>query len=167
MRSVQRVIGVVALLGLILWPSGAAAHPHDLSGTFTVQLLGPPAATSVGHNCLLNAPVQLSFSGSLTGNAVGTIEVLILAPCSEASVNPPGTFRDVFRVQTTFTGAILSNAGTAQLVYKGQTAPDGDVSGQMIVKGRTGALADTHGMFHVQATAGVGGTYNGKINGVP
>jgi hypothetical protein len=101
------LISIIPLLLVpIMVPPAVAAAPVVAEGAFTVQLTREPSFTPVDNKCLFEATVQLDFTGTLDGSASGPIRVLIFAPCTDVTENPPGTFADWFETDLTFTGTI-------------------------------------------------------------
>lgn len=106
----------------------ATATPDGTFGAIPTSIHG----TQVGANCLLTVQGQLIFFGRLTGLATGTTYALVFADCDTALVHLPGTFADVFRSELTYTGTIDGIPITnAVMIYQGQTAAGGVITGQM------------------------------------
>jgi hypothetical protein len=97
----------------------------------------------------------LSFTGSLTGVATGRISALVLAPCAEAQRTPPGTARDVFRFEGSFSGTVDGAPTSAALTYAGVTRVGGAIDATVRLSGPARAA------LRADAVAGVGGTYVG------
>lgn len=144
-------------------PTVAAAPAR---GTFAIALDDPTGVLVEpvqGGKCELTGASTLTFSGALAGSAHGTSSVLIFAPCSEATVNPPGTYFDLFSFEGTFSGTVHGAAATGTLSYSGVTRPGGDID-NALMKLRDGAWATLH------ADAGLDperpgvfvGTYDGR-----
>lgn len=143
-------------------PAAAAAA----AGTFDIAL-DDPASVLVepvrGGKCELTGTSTLSLSGTLAGSAQGTSTVLIFAPCSEATIAPPGTYFDLFSFEGTFSGTVHGAVATGTIIYSGVTQPGGDIN-NALMKLRGGAWATLH------ADAGLDperpgiflGTYEGK-----
>ncbi len=98
----------------------------------------------------------LTFTGSLTGEASGTTNALVAAPCSDVAANPPGTFFDAFQFRGQYTGTVKGRPVSTTLTYSGVTwPPDGHIDAVIVL--RNGGI----GPLRAQATVAVGGTYSG------
>ncbi|SOE03511.1 hypothetical protein [Blastococcus haudaquaticus] len=156
-RLLLALVGCAALVGVGVAPASAATRV-SADGAFTVVVTGAPATQPLpGSRCLATAPVLLTFEGTLSGAAPGTIRIVFDAPCDQAFASPPGTFADVFVVTGTFTGTVAGQRTSATLVYSGVTRPGGQVRGLIALHG------DSHGLLRVEARAGAGGTYSGAV----
>ena len=148
--------------GLTLAPalsaSAAEAGAQRAEGSFVASVdFSSLQATDVrGNKCEFTVNGTLSFSGTLVGDAVGVTTAVIFAPCSEALASPPGTYRDVFRFEGDFTGAVLGEAASGPLSYAGVTRVGGGIDATVILDG-DGARA----VVRADAQVAVGGTYTG------
>ena len=158
----RRTTGLlISALALTMGPGGTAAAADATvraSGTFeaavdftTLQAI--PSAH--GHHCELIVRGTLTFAGTVDGEANGTTNATVFAPCDEVLKAPPGTFRDVFRFSGNFTGTVERTSTTGELTYAGVTRPGGAIDANIRLHGspRTVLRAD--------ATIAVGGTYTG------
>ncbi len=84
---------------------------------------------------------------------------LVFASCDQVLVNPPGTFRDVFRSHLEFTGTLDGLPAQADITYLGTTSVGGNVAGLMIL------AHGLHGVLAVDAIVATGGTYEGVVIG--
>jgi len=137
----------------------ASARQVDAAGAFTAVVDFPSLVTrDVGKSkCEFRVAGTLTFTGTLEGVASGTTTALIDAPCPEALNNPPGTFRDVFRSESTFVGTVDGVPVTGDLSYAGVTRPGGSIDANIRLRAdRAKAELRT-----VDAQLGVGGTYRG------
>lgn len=154
------LVFLAALMAALAAVPGAQAAPTVVaSGAFTAAI--NPAtltATARGATCVITAQGDLHFTGTLEGTASGTTTVKTLAPCDEVVPKAPGTFRDVFRADLTFSGTLDGTDVDAAMTYQGVTsAPDGAITGQIILSdGLAGAL-------RVDAVVLEGGTYEGVV----
>ena len=159
--AMRRTISVAALAaGLsaaLLAGPAVAAPPHRAVGDFTVAVAFPTAVfDEVGPRvCRVSIDGTLTFTGTLTGVASGALDALVLAPCSEAQSTPPGTSRDVFRFQGTFSGTVDGAPTTGALTYAGVTRTGGAIDATVRLSGPVRAA------LRADAVAGVGGTYVG------
>lgn len=157
----RRTISVAALAaclagGVLADPaSGSPAQPA--AGAFTVAVAFPTAVfQNVGRQgCRVSIDGTLTFTGTLTGMATGSLTALVLAPCSQAQTTPPGTFRDVFRFQGAFSGTVDGVPTSGALTYAGVTRAGGAIDATVLLAGPTRAA------LRAEASAGVGGTYAG------
>jgi hypothetical protein len=138
----------------------ASAQKVDAEGSFQAivffdTLIPRPVGNS---NCEFIVQGRLIFIGTLDGVADGSTTALINAPCAEA-LNPAnlGAFRDVFRFEGTFSGAVAGVSVTGDLTYAGVTRPGGLIDANIKLRA-DGAKATLH---TVTAQLGVGGTYRG------
>ena len=129
-----------------------------VAGDFTVNVDFPTLIlTPVGANCLLEVSGELTFTGTLDGVATGRTRALVLAPCAEVAVNPPGTFKDRFRSKLEFAGMVDGHAAIADLTYLGITEVGGAIEALIrLSSGLTGVLK-------VDAQVAVGGSYRGFV----
>ncbi len=150
-RSLLVLVSVVSLA--VIGPATAsAATVVSAGGNFTVDSVQVRSAVPVGgFECLLSATVTLTFHGTLVGGATGPITVLSKAPCDQ-----PPTAGDAFLARLTFRGTVAGAPTATALVYAGQTAKTGQVTGTMIT-------ARPASLLQVQAVAGVGGSYTGDV----
>jgi hypothetical protein len=172
---VHRVAGILSLITLMFLSgtSLAAAATHqadvarvasvrhvDASGAFTAEVFFDTLVPRpVGNSkCEFVVQGRLTFSGTLEGVAEGTTTALIDAPCAEA-LNPAnlGAFRDVFRFEGIFSGAVAGVPANGDLSYAGVTRPGGSIEANIKLRA-DGAKAALH---TVTAQLGVGGTYRG------
>jgi hypothetical protein len=154
----------VVILTLMLIFSAApplsAQSRLPASGSFTAAIdFATLSLTPVGANCLLTVDGVLSFSGTLNGEAAGTTEALVLAPCADVAASPPGTYQDVFRSELTFTGTVAGNPDSveAHITYQGVTKVGGTIGGRMLLTG------DLRGNLDVDALVAAGGSYQGFV----
>lgn len=119
---------------------------------FTTLTLAP-----VGVNCLLEVDGNLEFSGTLEGIAIGTTRALVFASCEDVAVNPPGTFKDVFRSRLEFLGTVNGEPATADLTYLGITEVGGAIKAKFILNN------GLKGVMKVDAIVAVGGSYRGVV----
>lgn len=156
LRQTVFTIFPIALLLLFMCSSPALATPSQpQDGEFSADL--NPASftfTPLGSNCVVTASGKLIFSGALDGEAIGSTRVLVFADCGEVLTSPPGTFRDIFRAELSFSGTINNTpVNSVSLVYQGRTAAGGAITGQMRLG--NGSL----GVLKVEGTAAQGGSY--------
>jgi energy-converting hydrogenase Eha subunit A len=159
----RRTVSVAALIaglsGTALAGPASAATADPAAGAFTVAVAFPTAVfDDVGRQaCRVSVDGTLTFTGTLTGAATGTISALVLAPCSEAQSTPPGTARDVFRFRGVFSGTVDGAPTTGALTYAGVTRVGGAIDATVRLSGPTRAA------LRAEAAAGVGGTYTGIV----
>jgi hypothetical protein len=154
----RRTISVAALVAGLSAPVAApAVAATPAAGRFTVAVAFPTAVfQDVGTRvCRVSIDGTLTFTGTLTGAATGRLTALVLAPCSEAQSTPPGTSRDVFRFQGTFSGTVDGAPATGALTYAGVTRVGGAIDAGVRLSGPSRAA------LRADAVAGVGGTYTG------
>lgn len=155
------VFSVLITLTFLGGTSAAAAMPQksDAAGTFTALVDFPSLVTrDVGTSkCEFRVDGALTFDGTLEGVASGTTTALIDAPCPEALSNPPGTFRDVFRFEGTFTGTVDGVPATGELRYAGVTRPGGAIDANIHLRADQAKVE----LRTVDAQIGVGGSYRG------
>jgi hypothetical protein len=126
-------------------------------GTFAAAVTPPFQLEPRGASCELTVPGQLTFSGTLEGTAAGTTTALILAPCEEVAVTPPGTYFDVFRFEGEFNGTVADKQVTdADITYAGITRPGGTIGAIIRLSGD-----GTTAVLHADARVLVGGDYSG------
>ncbi len=178
MRIVRSTASVIVATVAFMLPGGASvattgtdqaqqaragsAQAADADGAFEASVFFDTLTTrDVGKSkCEFVVNGQLTFSGTLEGVAVGTTTALIDAPCAEAT-NPAnlGAFRDVFRFEGTFSGAVDGVAATGDLTYAGVTRPGGSIDANIKLRAdRARATLRT-----VTAQLGTGGTYRGVV----
>lgn len=161
MKLIKQNLAIALLAFFLLsgWTMPALAHERmSANGNFTVVLdFATLTLTPQGHKCQLAAQNKLIFSGSLDGEASGSITVLVAATCEQVATNPPGTFADRFESQLLFSGTLDGAPLSSQMVYKGTSAAGGTVAGKLKLSG------DIHGNLEVTAVAGQGGTYVGNL----
>lgn len=183
----RSVLTLAAALVLGLSPAAStAAAAADTSGPATAEREGAGAAalerTTViargdfttdldystrtereidGAKCELTLDGALSFTGTLSGEAVGTTTALVLAPCTEATSAPPGTFFDSFRFEGTFDGRVAGTEVTGDLDYIGRTRPGGAINATVLLHT---PLHPTYGVALLRADGEVGGP--GSYRGV-
>jgi hypothetical protein len=170
---VHRAAGILSLITLMLLcgtslataathPADAARVAHarhvDASGAFMAEVFTLVPRPVGNSKCEFVVQGRLTFSGTLEGVAEGTTTALIDAPCAEA-LNPAnlGAFRDVFRFEGTFSGAVAGVPANGDLSYAGVTRPGGSINANIKLRA-DGANATRH---TVTAQLGVGGTYRG------
>jgi hypothetical protein len=138
--------------------AGAAARRVDASGTFLAQVdFSTVSLTPRGRNCLLVIDGQLTFSGTIEGDAVGHTTALVFGPCEQVATTPPGTFRDVFRSELEFTGTIDGQPAQAHVMYSGGVETDGTIAGHLIFSNGVAGVLDA------DAVVAVGGSYHGAV----
>ena len=148
---------MAGLTAAALTAPASAAPAQRAAGAFTVAVAFPTAVfADVGvRACRVSVDGTLTFTGTLTGTATGSLTALVLAPCAQARSTPPGTARDVFRFQGTFSGTVDGAAATGPLTYAGVTRVGGAIDAKVLLAGRSRAA------LRADAQAGVGGTYAG------
>ncbi len=156
----RRLLAVVSALLITLAASSVAyaGAARTASGSFTADVdFATLTLTPQGATCRLAVEGVLEFVGALEGTATGMTTARVLAPCDEVAVNPPGTFRDVFRADLDFAGTLDGAPVATAIRYQGVTMPGGAISGQMILSdGLRGAL-------RVDAQVAQAGTYDGVV----
>lgn len=159
MRRAIYLLIVTSLLLLGLSVPATANDELTASGTFDTTLdFSTLTVTPVGKACRLSVEGQLNFDGTLNGTADAATTALIFAPCSEVLSTPPGTFADVFRSRLEFQGTVAGTPVTAEILWVGVTRAGGEIDAVMLVGGD-----DVQGRLHVDATVGVGGSYQGTL----
>lgn len=172
--SLRRAVGVIAAI-VILFSAGtatsaaattrhhrgpdAAAQRVNASGDYTAVVdLASLVPRAVGSNrCEFQVQGTLIFEGTVTGEADGTTTALIFAPCAEATNNPPGTFKDVFRFQGSFAGTVAGVPTTGPLTYAGVTRAGGAIQAVIRLSGD-----DARAILRTEnARVLVGGGYRG------
>jgi hypothetical protein len=154
----------ILLVTIMLLLSAAAPLSADgqipATGNFTAAIdFSTLSLRPVGGNCLLTVDGDLSFTGTLHGEAVGTTSALILAPCTDVATNPPGTFKDVFKSELTFVGTVGDdpNLIEAHITYKGITKAGGAIQARMLLDN------GLKGNLDVDAVVAAGGSYHGFV----
>lgn len=141
-----------------------ATTPSRVDGSYTVlvDLEQATAQDLPGGRCLLTVPGTASFSGGLTGDATGTTEATVLAPCSDAVTSPPGTYRDTFTFKGSFVGSApgTDDVVAADLVYSGTVAPGGAIKGTIRLRSDTARATLTVS----NAVVAEGGDYEGTVS---
>jgi hypothetical protein len=128
------------------------------SGTFDAVLdVTTFRLEPLGTRCVITVSGRLIFSGTLQGSASATTTAFEDASCEQVLSDPPGTFADVFSSTGTFTGSVGGRPVSADIVYAGRTSAGGSIDAIMRFTG------DLTGVLHVDATLGVGGTYDGVL----
>ena len=137
----------------------AAAQRIDASGAYTAVVdLASLVPRQVGSNrCEFEVQGRLIFEGTLIGEADGTTTALVFAPCAEATTNPPGTSKDVFRFEGSFSGTVAGVPTAGQLTYAGITRAGGAIRAVIRLSGDN-ARATLHTR---DARVLVGGSYRG------
>jgi hypothetical protein len=167
---VSRTLLVAGLvLGTVLagGPAGATTEPTSAgtaplpspvpaSGTFDA-IIDPGSFTFRDRlgGCELTVNGTLVFSGTLTGDAVGTTTALVFAPCSQVATQPPGAYADIFRFVGTFTGAVAGDPVTTTLTYAGVTHVGGAIDAAIVAGGDVPVAA------RAEAIVATGGSYTG------
>lgn len=147
----------VALRGAAPGPTAFAGRT-PASGEFDAIVdFSTLTLTPRGRNCLLEVDGQLVFSGTIEGAATGTTRALVFATCAEVSMNPPGTFRDVFRSELEFEGSVDGEAAGARMIYQGRVQEGGGIDGRVLL---SNGMA---GVLEVEAQVAVGGSYSGSV----
>lgn len=156
-RTASVAVLVAGLTAGVLAAPASAAPPHAAAGDFAVAVDFRTASfEDVGPRvCRVSIGGTLTFTGTLAGPADGTISALVLAPCSDAASNPPGTFPDVFRFEGAFAGTVDDAPATGALTYAGVTRVGGAIDATVRLSGSARAA------LRADAVAGVGGTYAG------
>ena len=114
MRKQSIILLIVLLLTGVAVPV-YAADSIKANGEFTATVdFTTLTLAPVGVNCLLEVDGNLVFSGTLEGIAIGTTKALVFASCEDVAVNPPGTFKDVFRSRLEFLGTVNGEPATAE-----------------------------------------------------
>lgn len=127
-------------------------------GTFTATVdFSTLSLTPVEENCLLVVEGVAEFIGTLQGIAPGRTRALVLAPCSDVAVAPPGTFKDVFISKLEFAGTVNGRPTVAEITYRGVTEIGGEIRAAMIPSD------GMRGLLKVDAIVAVGGTYRGIL----
>lgn len=137
------VVAMALTLSIIVTATFAYAGGRlTATGNFTANVnFTTLTFTPVGANCLLETEASFDFTGTLTGVANRTTRALVLAPCGDVQINPPGTFRDVFRSNLEFLGTLDGHPVMADLRYQGVTETGGTIKGeQVIIDGTTYVL---------------------------
>ena len=128
------------------------------NGVFTADVdFTTLTLTPVGNNCVLEVEGQLFFTGTLEGAASGKTRAFVLASCADVAVNPPGTFKDVFRSTLEFTGMVNGIPTFADITYQGTTEVGGSIKALMLLSN------GLKGNLKVEAIVVLGGTYEGFI----
>jgi hypothetical protein len=156
----RSLLALLMVLVLVIGSAGtaSAAQPVQASGDFVASIdFTTVSFTPVGANCLLEVAGQFTFSGELEGGGSSLTRALILAPCDDVAVTPPGTFRDVFSAHIEFSGTLGGVPVTAGVHYHGTVEEGGAIRGVMNFSG------DLRGGVRVDGQAAVGGTYDGTI----
>ncbi len=156
-----RRTGIAVAAGLALMGvagPAAAGGVVPAEGTFAVTIdFGTLTLAPVGANCALEVEGIVDFAGTLEGIARARTRALLLAPCDQVAVTPPGTFKDVFSSAMEFTGTANGEPALGDITYRGITKVGGDIDATMqLSSGMTGVLK-------VQAIVAVGGTYTGFV----
>lgn len=145
-------------LGAAVEADASAAEQMETEGEFLAQVdFATISFTPRGQNCLLTVDGKLVFSGTIQGEAVGTTEALVFAPCSEAMSTPPGTYPDVFTSVLAFEGTIDGAPATANVLYMGGVEEGGAIDGRLVFANGVSGVLDAN------AIVAVGGTYSGKV----
>jgi hypothetical protein len=159
MRRAISLLIVTSLLVLGISVPATANGELTASGTFDTTLdFSTLTVTPGGKACRLSVEGQLSFDGTLDGTADAATTALVFAPCSEVQPTPPGTFADVFRSRLEFRGTVAGTPATAKILSVGVTRAGGEIDAVMLVDGD-----DVMGRLHLDATVGVGGSYQGML----
>jgi hypothetical protein len=158
MRRLALLALTAVLTAAIAAAPASASVRVPVTGQYTATIdFTTVSLTPVGRNCQLSVAGTLTFTGSLAGSATGSTDALVLAPCGDVAVSPPGTFADLFRSDLAFTGTADGAPVSADITYSGRTQVGGHVSGLMILGG------DLRGVLQVDATVAVGGSYEGFV----
>ena len=152
-------IALVALLGLLGAATPATAGNRILAkGEFTATVdFSTLTLTPVDDNCLLVVEGMAEFTGTLEGIAPGRTRALVLAPCADVAVAPPGTFEDVFISKLEFAGTVNGRPTVADITYRGITEVGGEIRAVVIPS------EGLRGLLKVDAIVAVGGTYRGLL----
>ena len=129
-----------------------ASGNFRVSADFATLILTP-----VGANCLLEISGVVEFTGTLEGVAPGRTRALVLAPCQDVSVTPPGTFKDVFNSRLEFAGTVNGEPTVAHITYRGATEVGGDIEALML------PFNGLNGELEVKAIVAAGGSYTGFV----
>lgn len=150
------VLAVLCLTGVTVQVH--AADSIRANGEFTANVgFTTLNLTPVGVNCLLEVDGYLVFTGTLDGVASGTTKALVFAPCEDVAVNPPGTFKDIFRSKLEFLGTVNEKPAAADLTYKGVTEVGGQIKAKFLLRN------GLKGVMKVDAIVAVGGSYRGVV----
>jgi hypothetical protein len=159
----RKLIAIVFITTILILNAAAPLVADDkipASGTFTAALdFSTLSLSPVGANCLLRVDGVLTFTGTLNGEAVATTSALVLAPCADVAMSPPGTFQDVFKSELTFAGTVGEDPGLveAHITYQGITKTGGAIQGRMLLN------SGLKGNLEVDAVVAAGGTYQGFL----
>ena len=136
-----------------------SARRIDAFGPFTAVVdLSSLVVRDVGsQRCEFRVQGTLIFEGTLDGEANGTTTALIFAPCAQATEVPPGTYKDVFRFEGSYSGTVDGIPAIGRLSYTGITRRGGAIEASIRLHADT-AKAVLH---TVDARVLVGGTYRG------
>lgn len=157
-------IGPVTVTLIAVWlvlPGLVDARPQAAGGTFQVTGFAPTAPPQQhGNTCVIEAAVTFAFEGTLAGSFVADFTIRHAGECGQPA---PESFRAV----GTFAGAVAGEAGTFDFTFQGHIDAAGNAHGQLVVQGGTGSLTNLHGTLTLAGQAGVGGTYEGRVNFAP
>jgi hypothetical protein len=166
-RRTLLVAGLVIGTALAGGPAGASTEPTGVgsasspspvpaSGTFDA-IIDPDSFTFRDRlgGCELTVSGTLAFSGTLSGDAVGTTTALVFAPCSQVATQPPGAYADIFRFVGTFTGTVAGEPVTTTLTYAGVTHVGGAIDAAIVAGGDVPVAA------RADAIVATGGSYAG------
>ena len=159
LRAARRARWLVALslsLAVLLPaanPAAAAGPPFEASGSFVQTSFVQSNIRSADGVTLFDFTEHDSLSGTFSGTSV-----------IQGSCVVPASGQGVCHAFETFTGTVAGESGTARfsdVIFLDVTT--GALNGSFTVVGGTGGLASLHGHGTFQATAGVPGTYTGRL----
>lgn len=131
-----------------------------ISGNFTVVSVIPKSAQPAGNDCMIDADVVFSFTGSLSGSFSPALPLRIVhrGPCV-----PLGPASETFQGQGTYSGTVATAAGAFDFNFRGSADALGNAQAQMTLLQGTGGLSNLRGNIILTGVTGVGGTYSGTI----
>ena len=138
-----------------------AKAPQAIGGNFTVVSVIPTSARPAGNNCIIDADVVFSFTGSLAGSFSPALPLRIVhrGPC-----DPLGPAPETFQGQGAYSGTVATASGTFDFNFQGNTDALGNAQAQITILQGTGGLAHLHGIIRLTGITGVGGTYSGTLH---
>ena len=153
-------ITVAAGLAVLASAGLQAAPPESASGDFVVEDLVVNSVEPKGETCHIELTARFRLEGTFNGSFDADFQIVHLGACGEPA-------KQIFVAQGTFTGEVDGEEGSFDFTFQGEIDEEGQAEGDLVIGRGTDDLADLSGRITLTGTAGVDGTYAGRIHFVP
>ena len=159
-RIFKASIGIMTLAAALTAPSAQASPPQSASGDFFVEDLVVTSVEPKGEICHIELTATFRLEGTFDGAFVADFQIVHLGACDEPA-------EQVFVAQGTFTGEVDGAKGSFDFTFQGEIDEEGRAEGDLVIGRGTDDLEDLSGRINLTGTAGVDGTYEGRIHFAP